>query len=885
MDAILLKTKLYIPAARSGLVSRSRLIDQLNQGLSRRLILIAAPAGYGKTTLLCDWVAHCGCAVAWLSLDEGDNDPARFLTYLISAVQTIDANFGRDIVTALQSPQPAALADWLPVLINQLDDISKPFVLVLDDYHLLTAPEIHQTLTFLLDHQPPQLHLAIATRKDPPLPLSRLRARGQLIELRQADLRFTPEETAAFLQHDMGVTISSADVATLANRTEGWIAGLQLAAFSLRDKADVSRLIRAFGGSHEYLVDYFAGEVLAQQPEPLKTFLLQTSILDRMCGDLCEAVTGQTHGQHLLEQLYHTNLFVVPLDTERVWYRYHQLFRELLRKQLQHEAAEQIPELHRRASQWCAAHALIEEAVEHALAAHDEDALGRLLDDHAEALFLRGEHVTLMRWIAALPDAQRQARPALGALQVILLSAAGRNQEAEFILREVDQALTGLDEDSPQQRQLLSRAAAAHTVAATLHDDPQTILFYARRALDLAPDKTSWRSGVLLARSSAHFLLGDLTACIKCLSEAMDIATAWNNSMLRLAVMPRLAHMYWMQGQLNQAGQICQAGLDYIDQRGLARSPLSDNLLITWGAILCERGDLDRSADFIRRGLESSQAGQVILTQHFAYRSMVRVCLAQHDWSAAAEYLRLAEALAPDRNISIQHTSSLIGLKAQLLIQQGRLTEADQVLRAFGDQSGGEIPLTHHGRLYLSQAQLHLVQGDWPAADRTLDRLFRFSQASGQRRWVIPIQILRAKLCLLRQDLPQALAALEMALEQAEPEQFIQDFLDEGESIGPLLHEAIRRNVKPDFARHLLKRQSSDRPVAPPIDLVEPLSDREIEVLKLVAEGLSNQEIATQLYLSLRTIKFHTGNLYSKLGVKSRTEAVAKARALNLLST
>jgi len=306
-------------------------------------MLVAAPAGYGKTTLLGDWVAQCGCAAAWLSLDEGDNDPARFLSYLMAALQTLDSDVDQTIVAALQSPQPAALADCLPVLVNQLDNVGQPFVLVLDDYHLITSPEIHQTLTFLLDHQPRPMRLVIATRKDPLLPLARLRARGQLLELRQADLRFTTEEAAAFLQQSMGIALSSEDVTSLAGRTEGWIAGLQMAALSLRDKADVSRLIAAFGGSHEYIVDYFAAEVLAQQPAPLRAFLLQTSILDRLCGDLCEAVTGQTPGQSTLEQLHHANLFVVPLDGERGWYRYHHLFRELLRKQLQHEPDINLP--------------------------------------------------------------------------------------------------------------------------------------------------------------------------------------------------------------------------------------------------------------------------------------------------------------------------------------------------------------------------------------------------------------------------------------------------------------------------------------------------------------------------------------------------------------
>jgi LuxR family maltose regulon positive regulatory protein len=364
MSTVLLRTKLYVPAVRPELVPRPHLVDRLNEGLSRKLSLIAAPAGYGKTTLLSAWAAGCGQPVAWLSLDDRDNEPARFLAYLIAAIQTIEADLGQDILPALRSSQSSTLANWLPVLVNQLDTIARPFVLVLDDYHLITTPEIQQALTFLLEHQPPQMHLAIATRKDPPLPLPRLRARGQLTELRQADLRFTAEETTAFLQRGMGVELSTEDVAALVSRTEGWIAGLQMAALSIRDRAGVSRLIAAFGGSHEYIVDYFAAEVLDQQPEPIKTFLLQTSILDRLYGSLCDAVTGQAGGQRTLAQLQRANLFVVPLDNDCCWYRYHHLFRDLLRKQLQQEQPENLPELQQRASQWCEEHELIDDAID-----------------------------------------------------------------------------------------------------------------------------------------------------------------------------------------------------------------------------------------------------------------------------------------------------------------------------------------------------------------------------------------------------------------------------------------------------------------------------------------------------------------------------------------
>ena len=884
MDTVLLKTKLYVPVARPELVPRPRLVDRLNEGLSRQLTLIAAPAGYGKTTLLSAWSAACGQPVAWLSLDDGDNDPTRFLMYLVAAVQAIEANLGQDILASLQSPQPSVIEDWLPVLVNRLDNIARPFVLVLDDYHVMTTPAIHQALTFLLEHQPPHMHLAITTRKDPPLPLARLRARGQLTELRQADLRFTFEETTAFLQQAMGTPLSQKDVASLVSRTEGWIAGLQMAALSLRDREDVSRLIAAFGGSHEYIVDYFAAEVLAQQPGPLKTFLQQTSILDRLCGPLCDAVTGQTAGQQTLEQLRQANLFVIPLDSERSWYRYHHLFRDLLHKELQHERPESVPELHRRASVWCEEHELIDEAIDYALSANDEQRTSQLLNRHARSYFLRGEHVTLLRWIGTLPDALRKAQPSLGIFQAIMLSAAGKIREAELAMQEVDQALSNPDTCPSPDRDLLGQAAVAHALVATLQDDPQAILLYARRALDLSTGESGWRSSVLMARGNAHFLIGDLAACIQDLTEAIEGATASNIPLIVLVTMPKLAQTYWMQGRLNQAAQICQAGFQYMAQRGLARSPMSDDLFTTWGTILCERNDLERAAESVSRGLELSRSGHVVLNQLSACRTMIRVCLAQGNLPAAEEFIRQAEALAKEYGISLRHTSRIHELKIEIWIRQGRYSEAEHELQALGVQSVGAIPLTHHD-LYLAYARLLLAQGKWSAAEQTLDRLSDFSQSSGQRRWLIPIQILRAILGLNRQDWPQALSALAAAMELAEPEGFIQDFLDEGAPMIRLLDEAIRRKVKPAFAHQLLNRFSPGRPAEKSIDLVEPLSERELEVLKLVAEGLSNQEIASRLYLSLRTIKFHTSNIYGKLGVKSRTEAVSKARNLGLLSS
>ncbi|NTU64580.1 MAG: hypothetical protein HGB05_14570 [Chloroflexi bacterium] len=528
---------------------------------------------------------------------------------------------------------------------------------------------------------------------------------------------------------------------------------------------------------------------------------------------------------------------------------------------------------------------MIDEAVDHAIAIRDDQRLGRLLEKHAEEYFSRGESLTLLRWIAALPDEQRRARPALGILQAIMLSAVGQPREAERALQEVDQVLANLDETPPHNREILGQAAAAHALVATYQDNPAITLFHARRALEFAPGDTSWRSSVLLARSNALFLTGDVAACLADLETALAIATAQHDHMLALFEMAKLAQSSWTHGELTRAVQVCQTALRYIDQYDLARTTMINQVYMTWGAILCERNDLDRAAEYVRRGLELSRSSQDVLDQLLAYRTMARLCIAQHNLPAAEEYLQQAEDLSQSYHLPLQHLSTLIGVKSQFLIRQGRLAQADAELHRLDVEADPKIPFAYYGRVYVSLAQLHLARGNLAAAEQTLDRVIGFTQTSGQRRWVISAQILRAILYLTQRDLSQALRALDEAMDLCEPAGFIQDFLDEGAPMMSLLREAVRRDVKPEFAQQLLQHFPSDRVVHQPIGLVEPLSDREIEVLQLVAEGRSNQEIAARLYLSLRTIKFHTSNIYGKLGVKNRTEAVAKARDLGLLAS
>jgi LuxR family maltose regulon positive regulatory protein len=896
---IILATKLHIPLPRSNLVSRPYLLERLNRGLDCRLIFVSGPPGFGKTTLLSEWLRQKDGSgspretegnpikAAWLSLDAGDNDPVRFLRYVIAALRTTAPQVGETILPLLQAPQPPRVQSILMGLVNELCTASDTLILVLDDYHTIDATVIHNAVTFLLDNLPPCLHLVIATRADPPLPLARWRSRGQLAEIRTDDLRFMPDESTTFLNQVMQLNLSAENIATLVSRTEGWIVGLQMAAVSLQGRTDTEAFIQAFSGSHHFVVDYLVEEVLSRQSEDVQTFLLQTSILERLTGPLCDALMNRPGSQAMLEKLEEANLFLSPLDDERCWYRYHHLFRDLLRKQLQQKHPDLVPELHRRVSLWFELHGLAESAIEHALLARDQQRAVHLVNDGAEEIFGRGEHTTLLHWIAVLPEAEQKAHPLIGAFQAIVLSYAGKTREAEQLLREVDQALLNVDNHTVRDRCLLGRVATAHALVASLRDDPQVIIDYAQQALAyLSSGDLGWRSSVLLAASHAYRIAGDLSAAVEALSEAIALGRSLDNPMLVLAAIPHLAEVYRMQGRLSQAAQICQTGLRHIEQHSLTHAPMSDALFIVWGYILYERGELELAAENIQRGVALSQSGHRIVNQVWACQCLIRLSISRDDWPAAEEWVRQAETLIQDYALPFRAYPSMISFKVRILIKYDRLAEAGKVLLGYHIQPGDRLSLSHFP-LYLSLARLLLAQGHLSAAEGMLDRLLEFAQSNGHWRCALTAHILRCLLYLTWHNVERALDALAAAMELAEPDGFIQDFLDEGEPMKHLLHEAVHRHIRPAFAHKLLAafpQEPAATPLAPSAgEWVEALSKRELEVLRLMATGLSNQEIAEQLVLAIGTVKAHVHNIYGKLGAQHRTQALARAKELNLL--
>jgi len=616
----LLTTKLYIPPTRPELVPRPRLVEKLNDGLHRKLTLISAPAGFGKTTLVSEWVEQLRLddskenqnkyKIAWFSLDENDKDPARFLTYFISALnrtEGIEATIGEGALTMLQSPQPPPTEAILTSLINEIAAIPDRIIIVLDDYHVLESSQVDDALTLLLEHLPPQLHLVIATREDPHLPLSRLRARGQLTELRAADLRFTTSEAAEFLNQVMGRDLSAENIAALEARTEGWIAGLQLAAISLQGHADTSRLIQSFTGSHRLVLDYLIEEVLNQQPLNVQNFLLQTAILNRLTGSLCDAITGQENGQAILEMLDRANLFIVPLDNERRWYRYHHLFADLLRQRLKQTQPEQLQILHRSASEWYEQNGFVDEAIEHALRAENFERAASLIEEHVDALWQRGEHSKLRRWLAGLPGELVFSKPHLCILQAWDLFTSGHQDAAERSLQAAEKVLdtntdlateTSLMEHKQlseyDRMKILGRAAAIRAFLAFYRGDVQGISQYSHQALEFLPeDDLAWRSTTTVALGDAYSLIGEMEAAYRVRLEALEASKAAGNIYMILISSMKLAVTMRQQGWLERVIEICQRQLLLANESGLSQTVVVGWLLAIWGEVLAEVNDLD----------------------------------------------------------------------------------------------------------------------------------------------------------------------------------------------------------------------------------------------------------------------------------------------------
>lgn len=868
----ILATKIRIPARRPKLVLRPHLIERLNEGLDGKLTLVSAPAGFGKSTLVSEWAAVCGRRVAWVSLDEGDNDPSRVLAYLAAGLQSLDANVGDKALSMLLSPRPAVPEAVVTVLLNDISAIREPFAFVLDDYHVIRSKAVHRALTVLIEHLPPHMHLLIATREDPELPLARLRARRQLTELRAADLRFSQSEASRFLNRVMGLSLSAEHVAALEARTEGWIAGLQLAAISMQGRDDPACFIRSFTGSHRFVMDYLAEEVLQKLPESIQTFLLRTSILARMCGELCDAVVldPDAPGAETLEYLERANLFVVPLDNERRWYRYHHLFADLLRQRL--GQGECRSAYHIRASQWYEENGLEIDAFHHAAAANDIERAERLIDGNGIPLHFRGAVTAVLDWLASLPASVLDARPSLRFRHGSLLLVVGQTTGVEEKLRAAEAALsvqpqaTGSDEVT---RNLRGQIAAARSVLALTRYQPEIMMSEALRALEhLRPDSHTSRATALWTLGCAYLLQGDRVAAGRTLAEAVSLSRSSGNLFTLILATIGMGMVQELENQLHAAAQTYQSVLQVAGDQPLQ---IVYEAHLGLARVLYEWNDLDGAELHGQKGLELARLYDGVIDRFVICEVfLTRLKLARGDVTGAAALIAHADRAARRGNF-VHRFSEVAGLQVLILLRQGRL-EAAAALAQSHDSAVG-------------QARVHLVRGDAESALAVLEPWRLQMEARGWADERLKVLVLQAVALHARGERDKALPMLADALALAEPGGFIRTFVDEGRPMQQLLTEAAELGIRGEYAATLLQafdaaQRRSDRPAAQP--LTEPLSPRELTILQLIAQGLSNREISERLFLALDTVKGHNRRLFEKMQVRRRTEAVARARELGL---
>ena len=917
MPTALLETKLYVPRSRRGLVPRPRLSERLDRGAASTLMLVSAPAGFGKTTLLTEWLAAGPAApgdgrlAAWLSLDRSDSDPGSFWTYVIAALRTAAPGVGESALTLLRAPQPPPIETVLTALLNDLAAMTREIVLVLDDYQVIDTRAVQDGMAFLLDHAPAGLHVVIAGRADPALPLARLRARGELAETRAAELRFTPDEAAAYLNETMGLPLTARDVAALEGRTEGWIAALQLAALSMQGREDVAGFIAGFAGDDRYVVDYLAEEVLQRQPDRVQAFLLQTSILSRLTGPLCDAVTGQGDGKAMLAALDRGNLFLVALDDRRRWYRYHQLFADVLQARLLDEQPGQVPGLHRRASAWYERSGEPSEAIRHALAAGDFGRAADLVELAIPPMRQVRQEATVQAWLEVIPDELIRVRPVLSVASAAASLARGELDGVEGWLRDAERCLdeaagTGAGSPDPSQapptppagaddpgdeevRRLPAGIELYRSALALARGDVPGTARHARRVLEVAlEDDHLCRAGAAGMLGLAFWATGDLEAgyasyadCMAGLRRARHIADTFGCAIA-------LADIRLAQGRLGAAMRTYEQALQLAGEPGGPVLRGTADMYVGMSEVYRERGDLPAATQQL---LRSEELGEHTGLPQNRYRwrvAMARIRQAEGDLGGALDLLGEAERLYVGDYFP--NVRPVPALKARVWIAQGSLGEAVGWAREQGLSADDDLSYLREfehitlARVLVARYQDERAERSIQQATRLLERLLRAAEEGGRTGRVIEILILQALAHQTLGDVPAALTALERVMTLAEPEGYVRVFADEGPPMAALLRAGAKQGISRLYARRLLAAMSEaehDRPV--PQALIDPLSERELDVLRLLGSELNGPAIARELMVSLNTVRTHTKNIYAKLAVSSRRAAVRRAQELDLL--
>lgn len=923
-EILVLATKLHIPRTRMSLVPRPRLITELARAMQahQKLVLISSPPGFGKTTLLSEWCATHKHRTAWLALDESDNEPTRFWNYLIAALQTVRAGAGGSALALLRA-QPlrqtrerdasGSMESFLTVLLNELATLQDKLILVLDDYHVITNPALHEGMTFLIDHLPAQMQLILTTRADPPLPLARWRARDQTTEIRADDLRFTSDEAATFLNQAMGLQLTRDDIASLEARTEGWVVGLHLAALSLqgRDEQGQHNFVVGFSGSQRFVLDYLADQVLERQPSDIQTFLLETSLLDRFNGPSCDAVTGHGESARILEYLEQANLFLIPLDESRVWYRYHQLFADMLRHRLREtRTPEQVNALHRRASEWDRDNGFVEQAIEHALAAHDYERAAGLMEEAAPAR-MRAVVTPLLQWLERIPDELIASHPQLCLAHAWTLANMGRFQEAEARLTQAEASFD--PQDQILARTILGESALVRASMAMLLDDTPRTIEYGEKALELLPPEQTNALGLTrINLAIAYTWLGNQAAAYRLLHEARVIGEKTGDTNLRFMVELARGRLEQGQARLKLAKASFARGLALARVSGGEELPSASAAHFSLGLVAYQQNDLDSAIAHTLLGIEQSNAWWVRDELIKAYGTLASAYRARSETRAMDDALQKADGLSVGNYVG--YFVGQVGLMPlREWLEQGKLPSVDrwienssleQLVRAAADTGTEKFNATDQVMLHM-RVRLLAAQGEFAQARPFLARWVEWMQGRDWNWWLIPVAVLQALVEHALGDTVCAQSALAHALTLAEPEGVVRPFLDEGEELRAMISDlqgrlddyisdksAVQRMQA--FCTSLLAMFSGMRSsspagakseiIHPPSKiLIEPLTKRELEILQLAAEGLSNREIADKLYLSIGTVKVHLKHIFGKLDVSSRTQASARARELNLL--
>jgi LuxR family maltose regulon positive regulatory protein len=886
MDQSLLLSKFHIPQTKHNLVTRPRLLDMLEEGLTKKLIVLSAPAGFGKTTLLADWLSRRSQPAAWLSLDDADNDIARFLKYVVVALQTLDPQVDNTVLNLLQSPQPILQNAALTALLNQIEDIQTDSLLVLDDYHWISNPNIHQAIDYLLSYLPSNLHLIISSRADPPLQLSLLRGRGELLELRMSDLRFDDEEVKEFLSIEVDMELSEQCISVLTARTEGWISGLQMATLSLRGKENVERFINSFSGSHKYILDYLVEEVLRQQSPELHQFLLLTSILERLCGSLCDEVVGRNDSQILLEQLEKENLFLIPLDDKREWYRYHQLFKDLLIHRLSLEHADQIPLLYHRASSWHEKCGLIPHAIDYAIEAGDIEHAALLIAREAENTLMRSEVNTYQRWISKLPADLLQENSEMVFLEAWSHILQGNDIERVFRtiseIKDIDSKLTGRVE---------ALTAFVHVSKGEFSLAGNS----ARQALEKLP------LGDYYFRSMAAWILGVVHAIERDMKGSLvkleDLSTSLDLQlypMLDVMLRSQIARIHFHVGNFHRAQDLFEQALELAQDKQGNWFPIAGEALMGLGDLYRERNKLDQATDMILEGIELTQQWRKV-TAIDGYLYLARVKQLQKDWELANQALEKAMQLAVEYDAMDMDDRMVAMWQARLWSFEGQKhlveewfinAEINDELKDITNEDTFSVEHYLIAREKIVLARFYLMKKQYKRALSLISKLIIIFENYGRLDFLIEIYLIQSLTFHQIKQTASSIQALDKALQLGEQGGFLGLFLECDSDLIKILDPYKKRKGSSAYICSLLDGFQEDSPspkvISPPL-LLEPLSDRELDVLRHLPNNLTTPEIADEMMLSVNTVRTHIKNIYQKLDVHKRSEAVKHAKDLNLI--